>query len=319
MPVAFRGPRFFLSNFFPCPVEVDGIVYPTSEHAFIAAKCLDPADRMGVLLFSAEQVNEAKRFGRKVKLRPDWDAIRIQVMRDILCAKFTQNPILGLRLIQTYDEHLVELNTWGDRFWGVDGTGENHLGRLLVDVRSELQETASAEAMAAVLASGETRLFMEYTGRNLSVLVTGGRNFDDRAFLFGKLDLLHKKRGIRLLVHGAARGADTLAELWARENQVNYLGVPAKWDWYGKAAGSLRNEEMLDCVIPMGLGHGHLKIDLGVAFPGGVGTANMVGLLKTEGTRVWDLREGAPIECPGCSEVAEHAVFHIGPVCARPA
>lgn len=103
------------------------------------------------------------------------------------------------------------------------------------------------------------------------VLVCGGRDYTDEAKVFSTLDVIHARYQDRLLiVQGAARGADLLAEKWAKERQVPYLGVPARWDRMGKVAGRERNARMPTI----------LKLDAAVAFPGGFGTANMVKLLR---------------------------------------
>jgi predicted NAD-dependent protein-ADP-ribosyltransferase YbiA (DUF1768 family) len=82
---------------------------------------------------------EAKREGRKLKLRPDWEDVKIDVMYELLRSKFKLYDLAD-RLIKTGDSRLEEGNTWGDRVWGtVDGVGENNLGRLLMIVRSELR------------------------------------------------------------------------------------------------------------------------------------------------------------------------------------
>ena len=98
------------------------------------------------------------------------------------------------------------------------------------------------------------------------VLVTGGRDYDDRDTVRQTLDRVHAEHHIRLLVHGCATGADTLAAIWAMERGIQPAGCPALWDFYGKPAGTIRNGAMI-----------LLRPELVVAFPGGDGTANMVG------------------------------------------
>jgi hypothetical protein len=107
------------------------------------------------------------------------------------------------------------------------------------------------------------------------VLVTGGRDYKDIAQVNEVLTRVHKEHHIRLLVHGCATGADTLAAIWASVRGIQPVGCPALWDFYSKAAGSIRNAAML-----------WLKPELVVAFPGGDGTANMVGQAKQAGIRV---------------------------------
>lgn len=81
----------------------------------------------------------AKREGYKVKLRENWEDIKIDVMYQIVLAKFSQNEFLKQKLIATGREWLEEGNTWGDRTWGtVDGVGNNYLGKVLMAVQSVL-------------------------------------------------------------------------------------------------------------------------------------------------------------------------------------
>lgn len=133
----FRGVHAFLSNFYAAPVGFEGLLYPTVEHAYQAAKSLDVAIRRGIRDLST--ATNAKMRGRAIRpLRTDWEQVKFDVMLTCLRSKFL-NPELRAQLVATGDARLVESNTWGDRVWGVcDGRGENHLGRLLMQVRTEL-------------------------------------------------------------------------------------------------------------------------------------------------------------------------------------
>jgi ribA/ribD-fused uncharacterized protein len=135
---AFRGQWRGLSNFAPCTVGYDGREYQSVEHAFQAAKTLDPAERGDIA--RAATAAAAKRLGRRVALRPDWDAIRIPIMLALLEQKFSRDPHRALLLL-TGQEPLVEGNDYGDRFWGQCpvGHGQNWLGHLLETVRACLQ------------------------------------------------------------------------------------------------------------------------------------------------------------------------------------
>ena len=110
----------------------------------------------------------------------------------------------------------------------------------------------------------------------MRVLVCGGRDFADFAMACRTLDELHAETPISVVIHGAARGADTMAESWARSRGVAYERYPADWDRDGRAAGPIRNRRMLV----------EGKPDLVVAFPGGRGTANMVEQAAKAGVRV---------------------------------
>ena len=135
---SFHGPHRFLSNFYPAPVMLDGKDYPSVEHAFQAAKTTDPAMRWH---FQREPTaGGAKRLGRRVTLRDDWEQIKLQVMMDLVWLKF-QEPSLAARLVETAGRDLIESNHWNDRFWGVcGGVGDNWLGRILMTVRDTIIE-----------------------------------------------------------------------------------------------------------------------------------------------------------------------------------
>ena len=144
MIVEFDGNYAFLSNFYPSPIYHEGITYPTNEHFFQAMKTLDIDERKAIA--AAETPGLAKRMGRNVKLRPDWEKIKIDVMRLGLMLKFT-DAALAEKLIATGDEELVEGNWWHDNIWGScncdkcrSHPGRNILGNLLVELRERLKE-----------------------------------------------------------------------------------------------------------------------------------------------------------------------------------
>lgn len=135
----FVGEHKFLSNFYPWKIEYQGIVYPTSEHAYQAAKSMDKSERLAIAAATSPGV--AKKMGKLVVMRRvSWDPdVKIDIMRNILRLKFS-TPFMAGKLLATGDAPLVEGNTWGDRFWGVcRGQGENHLGRLLMEIREEIR------------------------------------------------------------------------------------------------------------------------------------------------------------------------------------
>ena len=134
----FRGTYRFLSNFYPAPLELDGLTYTCSEGAYQALKCAAVEARAQ---FTGLEPLEAKNLGAWVYPREDWDEGRVSEMARVLHAKFTQNPQLGRWLVSTAGSVLAEGNTWNDCFWGVNlytGEGENHLGRLLMALREAL-------------------------------------------------------------------------------------------------------------------------------------------------------------------------------------
>ncbi len=138
---SFRGAHRFLSNFHPCRVALDGVVYRSVEHAYQAAKTTNRERRKELHGLTA---GGAKPWGRALPRRPDWEAVKLDVMHNLLRQKFLGDEDLAAQLLATGDQDLIEGNTWGDTYWGVcSGRGTNHLGRLLMQVRSELSATAT--------------------------------------------------------------------------------------------------------------------------------------------------------------------------------
>lgn len=142
----FRLAYDFLSNFYPVLITLDGLDYLSAEAAYQAYKCESREDRRAFARISAD---EAKRLGRKIAIRPDWDVVKLDVMRRVVRAKFEQHPNLAYSLLETDDAQLIEGNSWHDVYWGVDvrtGEGENHLGRILMDLRREFQKSGLPES-----------------------------------------------------------------------------------------------------------------------------------------------------------------------------
>lgn len=135
----FDGEYRFLSNFWPCEIVYEGITYPSTEHYYVAMKTTDPELRKQASLVSTS--GKVKKFGRMLVLRPDWDDVKLQVMEYALRQKFSK-PELRAMLIATGDAELIEGNWWKDVYWGVcDGVGQNHLGRLLMKIRKEINSS----------------------------------------------------------------------------------------------------------------------------------------------------------------------------------
>jgi ribA/ribD-fused uncharacterized protein len=135
----FFGDYRFLSNFHACPKGVlyKDIIYPSSEHAYMSAKSHDISYKQMVL--NCGRAENAKKIGRSVKLRDDWESVKLDVMYEVVSRKFSRDSDLMAQLLNTGDKNLVEMNWWGDRFWGVDANknGENNLGKILVSVRND--------------------------------------------------------------------------------------------------------------------------------------------------------------------------------------
>jgi len=133
----FFGEYRFLSNFELGDVIYEGIKYPSSENAYQAAKSLDLEIRNQFVNISP---NESKKLGRKVDVREDWEEVKYGIMYQIVLDKFSRNYQLGDLLIETGDKYLEETNHWKDKIWGVcDGVGKNWLGKILMDVRTQIK------------------------------------------------------------------------------------------------------------------------------------------------------------------------------------
>ena len=132
------------SNFSPHPVELKGRRWPTSEHYFQAQKFAGTDHEEVVRLAGSPMVAARLGRSRECPLRPDWDEVKDSIMLEVLRAKFAQHAELRSLLLSTDDAQLVE-HTSNDHYWadGGDGTGQNRLGQLLMDLRAELSETGT--------------------------------------------------------------------------------------------------------------------------------------------------------------------------------
>lgn len=139
----FVGKYRFLSNFSPSTVKIGEYTYLNAEAAFQAQK-----DRNRQHEFILLDPSAAKRLGRRVVLRDDWEEVKDHMMYSVVVAKFEQNPELATKLIETGDVHLEEGNNWNDTYWGVSkGVGENMLGRILMMVRNYLKHQRALEKL----------------------------------------------------------------------------------------------------------------------------------------------------------------------------
>ena len=122
----------------------------------------------------------------------------------------------------------------------------------------------------------------------VSILVCGGRDFNNISFLKSRLEdfccYIYDKfdEEVNIVIHGAAKGADTLAESWAKSKAIKYVGVPANWNEHGMSAGPIRNKVMLD-----------LDPDYVIGFDGGKGTANMLSIAKAKGTKTFHIKSAS--------------------------
>ena len=137
----FRGQYRFLSNFFPAMIMMDGIFYPTVEHAYQASKTEHHLERVEIR--DAPTAGIARRRGKALgPVLSGWLSRRLDIMYGLVHQKFFAHRHLGDFLLETREEDLVEVNTWNDTYWGVcKGVGQNHLGKILMRVRAELKES----------------------------------------------------------------------------------------------------------------------------------------------------------------------------------
>lgn len=140
----FRGKYRFLSNFYHCLIRCKGQWWTSSEHLFQASKTTNLEVREKIR--KVQSPYDAKKLGKLCTLRPDWNKLRLKMMKEILRMKFRQDTKLRKRLLATGNERLVEGNFWHDNFWGTcycpnceNKVGLNHLGKLLMEIRKEIK------------------------------------------------------------------------------------------------------------------------------------------------------------------------------------
>lgn len=135
---------FEFSNFGLFPITINGNKYPTNEHYFQSVKFTDLAYQETIRLCATPK--EAKLLGssRKHPIQPNWDIVRLEVMETCVRAKFSQHDYLKNLLLETDDALLVE-DSPNDYFWGCgkNKTGENHLGHILMKIRTELKNQSN--------------------------------------------------------------------------------------------------------------------------------------------------------------------------------
>lgn len=134
----FKDEYAWLSNFYLCKIIINGLQYPSVEHAFQAQKSNDPNWK----IYCRETINpdKLKIVSKKIDLIENWNNIRESIMFECLKQKFNQEPF-KTKLIATKNMRIQEGNTWGDKFWVVDlntGKGENRLGLMIEKIRIEL-------------------------------------------------------------------------------------------------------------------------------------------------------------------------------------
>ena len=138
----FFGPYRWLSNFEPCIIEHEDLVYPSTENAYQAAKIV-PEQRHVFLGMKASQSKRMWQNYKRLYTDEQWTEVKNDVMYKVLSEKFSsKNPDLRSKLLETGEKYLEETNHWKDVWFGVyykTGEGQNYLGKLLMQVRSEIK------------------------------------------------------------------------------------------------------------------------------------------------------------------------------------
>jgi ribA/ribD-fused uncharacterized protein len=231
----FKDEYRFLSNFFITDVMFDGEIYPSSEHAYMAAKTT--RDDVRAAIRDCASPAEAKKMGQTVGLRAGWDSMKFAIMHEILMDKFERNAIIRQKLIDTGDQQLVEGNWWGDKIWGVclkTNQGQNHLGRALMTVRTHMQLRYAPEPEKRVIAVIGT------AGRDKNIALA------EKHWDFMAHTIYQELQPTDILVSGGAAWADHVA-VWAYLNDhcaglILHLPAPFKnnrfWGEYGTSGNA---------------------------------------------------------------------------------
>ena len=172
---SFRHEYEFLSNFYEHWFYWEGLLWPTSENAYQASKATNKVDREKVRTTGTP--GWAKRIGRQIKMRADWEQVKDKAMYAIVKAKFS-DPVMRKKLLATGNAILIEGNNWGDKYWGqVNGSGENKLGKILMRVRKKLvtENDAAAELVGIIKKDLRKRLPAIRKRRGKVLLFQGDR------------------------------------------------------------------------------------------------------------------------------------------------
>jgi hypothetical protein len=140
MITKFSGSYRWLSNFAPCLIFIDGVTYPSVEHAYMSKKSNDESWK--IYCSTTQSPIQVKEASKTIKLIDSWELQKVDIMLQCLRQKYNQEPY-RTNLIKTGDLYIQEGNYWNDQFWGVDirtGEGKNNLGKLIMFIREELKK-----------------------------------------------------------------------------------------------------------------------------------------------------------------------------------
>lgn len=146
--LGFKEKYGFLSNFYPCNVEYEGLLYPSVQHAYQAAKTFNI--EMRTMIKNLKNGFEAKKAGNSLQVRIDWQYVKFDIMEQLIKYKFSNDFELLGQLLQTGNMKLIECNNWNDQCWGMtfnktteEYIGSNALGQILMKVRKQIYEVGS--------------------------------------------------------------------------------------------------------------------------------------------------------------------------------
>lgn len=147
MILGFKENYGFLSNFYPCNVEYEGLLYPSVQHAYQAAKTFNLETRNKIK--NLKNGFEAKNIGNSLQIRVDWQYVKADIMYELVKYKFSNDFELLGQLLQTGNMKLIECNNWNDKYWGMtqnrntkEYVGYNVLGQILMKVRQWIYDTS---------------------------------------------------------------------------------------------------------------------------------------------------------------------------------
>jgi ribA/ribD-fused uncharacterized protein len=196
-----HGDMGFLSNFYPCEICIDGVLWPTVEHYYQAQKNIDPEYQEKVR--ESKTPGQAKKLGKKVDLRKDWDNERNKVMYRALLAKFS-TPEMKDKLLETKEAVLVE-DSPSDYFWGCGATetGQNRLGEMLMVVRSRIRAEMVLRILSASIDNLVSGLAEQFSIHQMQDVLQGSFSDDEveRTQQFKLLVLLAQVGFERVIKH----------------------------------------------------------------------------------------------------------------------
>ena len=215
---SFVGKYNFLSNFYKAPVTINNITYPSSEHAYQAMKTLDIEKQ--IEFSQIDNPNKAKEFGKKIKIRDDWDKVKVKYMHMVVFQKFMQNQDLKKRLLEIEDGiSFVEGNYWHDNIWGVcscprcqSKNATNYLGKILTNVKITLHMLENDPKQIMIYLAGP------YTHDKEIVVNARYRVFCDN--LAKRINEGYNVLSVVTMYHDAAK-KNNLSTLWENWKEID--------------------------------------------------------------------------------------------------